>query len=83
LYDLHDLNQAATRFMTQELDRNQCIHGRQQKLFQGGNVCAGRTSILNLLSERFSALRLSEMLFLFITCLISIFASTFYKQVVF
>jgi len=22
--------------MTQELDRNQCMHGRPQKLFQGG-----------------------------------------------
>jgi len=22
--------------MTQELDRNQCIHGRPQKFFQGG-----------------------------------------------
>jgi len=48
--------------MTQELGRNQCIHGRPQKLSRGGNVCAGRTSILNLLSEMFSALRLSEML---------------------
>jgi len=36
-------------------------------------VCAGWTSILNLLSELFSALPLSEMLFLFINCLISIF----------
>jgi len=24
--------------MTQELDRNQCIHWRLQKYFQGGNV---------------------------------------------
>jgi len=92
--------------MTQELDRNQCIHGRPQKLFQGGKrqnfaypfqvaddamqmdvhktlylsnplVCAGRTSILNLLSEMFSALRLSEMLFLFKNCLISIFCERF------
>ena len=38
-----------------------------------------RTHFRNLLFEWFSALRLSEMLFLFINCLISIFASTFYK----
>jgi len=36
-------------------------------------VCTGRTSILNLLSEMFSTLRLSEMLFLFTNCLMSIF----------
>jgi len=24
------------RFMTQELERNQCIHGRPQKIFQVG-----------------------------------------------
>ena len=76
----------STRFMAQELDRNQCVHGRQQKFFLGGNVtillshfrlltmqckqtftkrftlstplvCAGWTSILNLLSEMFSALQ--------------------------
>ena len=35
-------------------------------------ICAGWTSILNLLSEMFSALRLSERLF-FKNCLISIF----------
>jgi len=32
------LNQTAPRFMTQELDRKQCIHGRLQNFFQGGNV---------------------------------------------
>ena len=42
-------------------------------------VCAGWTSILNLLSQMFSTLRLSEMLILFINCLISIFSSTFYN----
>jgi len=36
LSDLKELNQTAPRFMTQELDRNQYIHGRAQKLFQGG-----------------------------------------------
>jgi len=36
-------------------------------------VCAGCTSVLNLLSELFSTLRLSEILFLFISCSISIF----------
>jgi len=36
-------------------------------------VCARLTSILNLLSELFSALGLSEMLFLFINCPITIF----------
>jgi len=41
-------------------------------------ACAGWTSILNLLSEMFSTLRLSEMLFHFINCLIAIFSSTFY-----
>jgi len=35
---LSDLNQAAQRFMAQELDQNQCIHGRSQKFFQRGNV---------------------------------------------
>jgi len=30
------LNQTAPRFMTQEFDRDQCIHGRRQKFFQGG-----------------------------------------------
>jgi len=30
------LKQTAPRFMTQELDRNQCIHGRPYKLFHGG-----------------------------------------------
>jgi len=29
------LNQTAPHFMTQELDRNQCNHGRPQKFFQG------------------------------------------------
>ena len=38
-----------------------------------------RTHFWNLLSELFSTLRLSKILFLFINCLISIFASTFYK----
>jgi len=42
-------------------------------------VYTGWTSILNLLSEMFSTLRLSEMLLLFINCLISIFLSTFYQ----
>jgi len=28
LSDLKELNQTAPRFMTQELDRNQCIHER-------------------------------------------------------
>ena len=40
-------------------------------------VCAGWTLIPNLLSEMFSTLRLSEMLFLFINCLISIFFEHF------
>jgi len=41
-------------------------------------VCAGWTSILNLLSEMFFTLRLPEMLFLFfIDCLISIFFEHF------
>jgi len=30
-----ELNQTALRFMTQEYDQNQCIHGRPQKYFQG------------------------------------------------
>jgi len=34
---------------------------------------------LNLLSEMFCTLGLSEMVFLFINCLISIYSSTFYK----
>ena len=42
-------------------------------------VCTGWTSILNLLSEMFFTLRLSEMVFPFINCQISIFSSTFYK----
>jgi len=42
-------------------------------------VCAGWTSILNLLSEMFPTLRLSEMLFLFKNCLISSFSNTSYK----
>jgi len=29
---------STTLFMTQELDRNQCIHGRPQKFFHGGRV---------------------------------------------
>ena len=33
--DLKELNQTASRFMTQELDRNQCIHGRPQNFFKG------------------------------------------------
>jgi len=41
-----------------------------------------RTHFWNLLSKLYSTLRLSEMLLLFINCLISIFASTFYKQVI-
>jgi len=102
LSDLKELNRTAPRFTTQELDRNQCTHGRPQKIFQRGQrqilliifrlltmqckctftkrftlstplVCAGRTSILNHLSEMFSTLRLSEMLFLFMNCIISIF----------
>jgi len=46
----------------------------------GSLICQcwlNRTHFWNLLSELFSTLRLSEMLF--ISCLISIFASTFYK----
>jgi len=38
LSDLKELNQTAPRFITKELDRNQGIHGRQQKFSQGGNV---------------------------------------------
>jgi len=34
LSDLKKLNQTAPRFMTQESDRNQCIHGRPQNCFQ-------------------------------------------------
>jgi len=30
-----ELNQTVPRFMTQELDWNQCIHGHQQTFFQG------------------------------------------------
>jgi len=44
-------------------------------------VCGGWTSIFNLLSVMSSSFQLSEMLFLFINCLISI-SSTFYKQVI-
>jgi len=33
---LKELNQTVPSFMTQELDRNQCIHGRPQKFFQEG-----------------------------------------------
>ena len=40
-------------------------------------VCAGWTAILNLLSEMFSRLRLSEMFFLTINCLLSIFREFF------
>jgi len=29
------LNQTAPLFLPQELDQNQCIHGRPQKFFQG------------------------------------------------
>jgi len=36
--DLKELNQTAPRFITEEVDRNQCIHGRPQKLFPGRNV---------------------------------------------
>jgi len=32
------LNQTAPRFMTQELDRNHCIHGCPQKSFHGGQL---------------------------------------------
>jgi len=105
LRDINELNQTAPRFMTQDIDQNQCIHGCPQKFFQGSNVeilfilfrlltmqwkwtftklftlsaplvCAG----WNLLSEMFSALLLSEMLYLFINRLISIFSSISYKQ---
>jgi len=38
LNDLKYLNQTAPRFMNQELDRNQCIHGSLQKFFLGVNV---------------------------------------------
>jgi len=31
LSDLQELNQTAPRLVTQELDRNQCIHWRLQK----------------------------------------------------
>jgi len=34
LSGLKELNQTAPRFMTQELDRNQCMHERLQKFFQ-------------------------------------------------
>ena len=44
--------------------------------------CDGWTSILNLVPEMFSTLRLSIMLFPFVNCLISIFSSTFYKNVI-
>ena len=40
-----------------------------------------KTHFWNVLSKLFSTLRLSEMLLLFINCLISLFESTFYKQV--
>jgi len=30
------LNQTAPRFLTHELDQNQCIHGRTQEFFPGG-----------------------------------------------
>jgi len=30
------MNQTAQLFMTQELDRNQCTHGRTRNFFQGG-----------------------------------------------
>jgi len=36
LSDLKKLNQTVPHFMTQELDRNQCIHGSPQKFFKGG-----------------------------------------------
>ena len=34
--DLKELNQITPRFITQELNRNQCIRGRPQKLFESG-----------------------------------------------
>jgi len=43
------------------------------------SVLVEQNSHLKSFSELFSTLRLSEMLLLSITCLISIFASTFYK----
>jgi len=36
LNGLRELNQTAPRFITQEVDPNQCIHGRSQKFFHGG-----------------------------------------------
>jgi len=38
LSDLKEWNQTTPRFMTQELDRNPCIHGCPQKFFQGGQL---------------------------------------------
>jgi len=38
LSDIKELNQTATHFMTQELDQNQCNHGRPQKFFPWGNI---------------------------------------------
>jgi len=35
LSDLKDLNQTAPRFMTQELDRNQCIPWTSTEIFPG------------------------------------------------
>jgi len=35
---LKELNRTAPRFITQELDRNQCKHERPQKFFQGEYV---------------------------------------------
>ena len=59
-------------------------NGRSQNAlpFQPHLVCAGRTSVLNLLSKMFSTLRLLEMPFLFINGLISVISSTFYKYVI-
>jgi len=51
----------------------------------GSLICLcwlNRTHFWNLLSKLFSTLRPSEMLLLFINFLISIFASTFYRQVI-
>jgi len=38
LSDLKELNQTAPRFMTQELDLNQCIDGRPQNFSRWGEI---------------------------------------------
>jgi len=52
LSDLKESNRTAPRFMTQDLDPNQCIHGLPQKFFQGGGDVQILLILFRLLTMR-------------------------------